>query len=307
MMAVAALLLPSILSALVHPPAIRAPAVRVPPLCMLDAAPAPPPALDQHAQRVAKALSASEVERAAYRRGSNRVPNGASASARPDLSRLRAVLSVSRDDATITAEPGVTMEELVAAALPLGLLPKVVPEFRGITVGGAIIGGAMESSSFVHGMFHDTVSSCELCLPNGTVAVASRSVNADLLAALGGSYGTLASLTAATIECVRLPTRSTTAVRVTFEWYADVAEGVAALNAMARARSCSDGRRIDFLDGVALPDGGVLVCIGRLVDDDAEYPVETWSVGGPGDEFYFEKLWTCEAASRRVEALTMRR
>ena len=290
MMAVAALLLPSILSALVHPPAVRMPHVRVPPLCMLDTAPAPPAALDQHAQRVAKALSASEVERAAYRRGSNRVPNGASASARPDLSRLRAILSVSRDDATITAEPGVTMEELVAAALPLGLLPKVVPEFRGITVGGAIIGGAMESSSFAHGMFHDTVSSCELCLPNGTVAVASHSVNADLLAALGGSYGTLASLTAATIECVRLPTRSTAAVRVTFEWYADVAEGVAALNAMARARSCSDGRRIDFLDGVALPDGGVLVCIGRLVDDDAESPVETWSVGGPGDEFYFEKL-----------------
>ena len=118
MMAVAALLLPSILSALVHPPAVR-----VPPLRMLDTAPAPPAALDQHAQRVAKALSASEVERAAYRRGSNRVPNGASASARPDLSRLRAILSVSRDDATITAEPGVTMEELVAAALPHGLLP----------------------------------------------------------------------------------------------------------------------------------------------------------------------------------------
>ena len=49
-----------------------------------------------------------------------------------------------------------------------GLVPKVVPEFRKITVGGALMGGAMESSSFAHGTFGDTISACELLLSNGT-------------------------------------------------------------------------------------------------------------------------------------------
>jgi delta24-sterol reductase len=255
---------------------------------------------EPHAQRLAAAIQAGPV-RSIYRRGSNRVPNGAPATARPDLSLLREVLSISSDHATITAEPGVTMEALVAAALPHGLMPKVVPEFRRITVGGAIMGGAMESGSFAHGMFHDTVASCELLLPNGTVVVASRTVHADILAALGGSYGSLATLTAATIECVRLPTRHLCPPRValTFHWHADVADGVATLSAMAHARTFADGRRVDFLDGVALPTGstagGVLVCAGCAVDDegaadDDGAPPEVWSVGAAGDAFYYEKL-----------------
>ena len=277
--------------------------------------------LAEHTQRLDTALSAQSSVRHSYRRGSNRVPNGATApSARPDLSALREVLFCSVEEATITVEPGVTMEELVAAALPRGLLPKVVPEFCRITVGGAIMGGAMESSSFAHGLFHETVSSCELRLPNGTVVTASRSVNPELLAALGGSYGTLASLTAATIECARLPTRGARPPRaaLTFEWHADVAEGVAAVSAMALTRA-RHGVSIDFLDAVALPpssgpvgarddSGGVLVCTACLVDDGAaadgvadgvEDRMEEWSVDAAGDEFFYEKLLDCR---RRLAA-----
>lgn len=262
-------------------------------------------ALTEHAQRLATALD-SPPDRSKYRRGSNRVPNGAPASVRPNLSILREVLFASPEEATITVEPGVTMEELVAASMAHGLLPKVVPEFRRITVGGAIMGGAMESSSFLHGMFHDTIKSCELLLPNGTIVVASRSVNADLLAGVGGSYGTLASLTLATVECVRLPTGGTASpprAALTLEWHTDVDEGVAALSAMAHAHTRPDGRCIDFLDAAALPKiassstdgsiGGVLVCTACLVDEGGaadEAPTEAWSVGEAGDAFYFEKL-----------------
>ena len=207
----------------------------------------------EHAQRLAAALSQAPV-RSAYRRGSNRVPNGAPTSERPDLSLLNQVLAISHDKATVTAEPRVTMEQLVSATLPHGLAPKVVPEFRHITVGGAIMGGAMESGSFMHGMFHDTVYSCELLYPNGSVAFVSRTDQPDLLAALGGSYGTLATVTAATIECVRLPIGAgPPRIELNLEWHADVAEGVEALSAIARARAHPCGRRIDFLDAVALP------------------------------------------------------
>ena len=267
----------------------------------------------EHAQRLAAALRKAPI-RGSYRRGSNRVPNGSPVTTKPDLSSLDQVLDVSIDDATVLAEPGVTMEQLVAATLPRGLAPKVVPEFRDITVGGAINGGAMESGSFAHGMFHDTVCKCELLFPNGTVATVSRSQQSELLAAIGGSYGSLATLTAAMIECVRLPACGVRPPRVAlrFEWHDDASAGVAALSALARTglHAPGGGARVDFLDGVALPavgdgpggggggSGGVLVCAARLLEEgetarDDEGPgEEVWAVDEAGSEFYYERLLT---------------
>lgn len=42
--------------------------------------------------------------------------------------------------AVVDVQAMISMEELVDALLPLNLLPLVVPEFKGITVGGSIQG-----------------------------------------------------------------------------------------------------------------------------------------------------------------------
>lgn len=49
---------------------------------------------------------------------------------------------------TVLAEPNVPMDSLLEACLQHGLLPPVVMEFPGITVGGGFAGTAGESSSF---------------------------------------------------------------------------------------------------------------------------------------------------------------
>ena len=59
-----------------------------------------------------------------------------------DVSHLSQVLSVSRANKTAVVEPNVPMDAFVDATLKKGLLPPVVTEFPGITVGGAIQGGA---------------------------------------------------------------------------------------------------------------------------------------------------------------------
>jgi hypothetical protein len=46
-----------------------------------------------------------------------------------------------------------SMEQMVDALLPLGLMPAVVPEFKGITIGGSLQGLAAESTSFKYGIF----------------------------------------------------------------------------------------------------------------------------------------------------------
>jgi FAD/FMN-containing dehydrogenase len=50
------------------------------------------------------------------------------------------------------------MDALVAATKAHGLVPLVVPEFPGITTGGAFSGTSGESSSFREGFFDHTIN-----------------------------------------------------------------------------------------------------------------------------------------------------
>ena len=119
-----------------------------------------------------------------------------------DLSSLSAICAVDTQAKIVLAEPKVTMEALTKATLPYNLIPAVVPEFRHITVGGAIMGAALESSSHREGQFNDTCLWVELLLATGEIIHASPSENSDLFWALPGSFGTLALITLAAIRLV---------------------------------------------------------------------------------------------------------
>lgn len=97
-----------------------------------------------------------------------------------DISSLNNVLSVNTSTRRCLVEPNVPMDALVAATLPHGLVPPVVPEFPGITVGGAVAGTAGESSSFRHGFFDKSIAWAEVILADGEVVVASKDQNEDL-------------------------------------------------------------------------------------------------------------------------------
>src|SRR5438876_1197063 len=72
-----------------------------------------------------------------------------------DVSSLREILSIDVTNRLCTAEPGVTFAEVTRATLAHGLIPMVVPELEGITLGGAVAGCSVESMSFRWGGFHD--------------------------------------------------------------------------------------------------------------------------------------------------------
>ena len=59
-----------------------------------------------------------------------------------------------------------TYEDLVAATLPYGLSPLVVPQLKTITLGGAVTGLGIESTSFRNGLPHESV--LELDILTGT-------------------------------------------------------------------------------------------------------------------------------------------
>ncbi len=75
-----------------------------------------------------------------------------------DVSGLAGVLEVDPVTRTAQVQGMCTYEDLVDATLAHGLVPTVVPQLRTITLGGAVTGLGIESTSFRHGLPHDHVA-----------------------------------------------------------------------------------------------------------------------------------------------------
>ncbi|CCG84538.1 protein of unknown function [Taphrina deformans PYCC 5710] len=115
-----------------------------------------------------------------------------------DVAKLDSILVIEAENQTVTVQAGVSFETLCAATLEYGLLPVVVPEFKRITVGGAIQGIGIESSSWKNGAVDEGVIEATLILGDGTI-VSSEEVP-DLWSHVPGSNGSLALVVAATLR-----------------------------------------------------------------------------------------------------------
>jgi FAD/FMN-containing dehydrogenase len=102
------------------------------------------------------------------------------------------VIHVDTENLIIEVEGMTTYEELVREALKYGVIPTVVPELKTITIGGAVTGVGIESSSFRYGLVHETIMEMEVLLGNGTLALCTpTNKHKDLFFGFPNSYGTL--------------------------------------------------------------------------------------------------------------------
>jgi FAD/FMN-containing dehydrogenase len=123
------------------------------------------------------------------KRTSNLFRPRAEVSARLDVSAFSGVLEVGDGFAEVLGMT--TYEDLVAATLPTGQMPLVVPQLKTITLGGAVTGLGIESSSFRNGTPHESVVEMDVLTGDGRIVTCSRSQNADLFYGFPNSYGTL--------------------------------------------------------------------------------------------------------------------
>ena len=118
-----------------------------------------------------------------------------------DVSAFSRVLHV--DPASRTAVVGgmTTYEDLADATLAHGLMPFVVPQLKTITLGGAVTGLGIESTSLRLGMPHESVLAMEILTGDGQVVTATAdNEHADLFRGFPNSYGTLGYALSLTIE-----------------------------------------------------------------------------------------------------------
>src|SRR3954468_20662445 len=109
-----------------------------------------------------------------------------------DADGFSGVLSVDVERRTADVGGMTTYEDLVDATLPFGLMPLVVPQLKTITLGGAVTGLGIESTSFRNGMPHESVSEMDILTGDGRVVTARpEGEHRDLYYGFPNSYGTL--------------------------------------------------------------------------------------------------------------------
>jgi len=175
-----------------------------------------------------------------------------------DTSRLNHVLSIDRDAKFALVEPNVPMDALVDATLRYGLIPPVVMEFPGITVGGGFSGTAGESSSFRWGFFDRTIDSIDIILANGELhRNVSRTHMPDLFFGAASSFGTLGVITLLRVQLIEAKTY----VDVTYHRIGSIEEAV------AKIEEATEDESNDYLDGIMFAKNLGVICTGRLSNE----------------------------------------
>ena len=180
-----------------------------------------------------------------------------------DVSAFSGVLEVDPVSRTADVLGMTTYEDLVDATLRFGLMPLVVPELKTITLGGAVTGLGIESTSFRNGCPHESVVDFDVLTGDGRVVTVTRDgPHADLFTGFPNSYGTLGYALRLRIELE--PVKPFVAL----EHYphltnADVAVTIDEIAKTGEHR----GRRVDFLDGVVFSRDRVIVTVGRFVNE----------------------------------------
>ncbi|MCV7168822.1 FAD-binding oxidoreductase [Mycobacterium manitobense] len=162
-----------------------------------------------------------------------------------DTSGLTGVIAVDPDRRTADVAGMCTYENLVAATLPYGLSPLVVPQLKTITLGGAVTGLGIESASFRNGLPHESVLEMDILTGTGEVLTATPDQHADLFRTFPNSYGTLGYTVRLKIELE--PVKPFVALcHLRFDSLDDL---VATMDRIV-ATGGLDGDPVDYLDGV---------------------------------------------------------
>jgi len=183
-----------------------------------------------------------------------------------DVRGLNQILSIDVGGKTCTAEPGVTFVDLVRETLKHGLIPRLVPELKTITLGGAVSGCSVESMSFKYGGFHDSCLEYEVLSASGEIISCSPEQNSEIFHMIHGSYGTLGILTKLKFKFIE----AKPFVKMEYRSYPDFASFSAAM-----LKHCKD-QDLEMMDAIVHSPEQNVLCIASMVDKAPYVSTYTW-------------------------------
>jgi len=203
-----------------------------------------------------------------------------------DVSGLRGVIAVDAAHLTADVQGMCTYEDLVDATLAHGLMPLVVPQLRTITLGGAVTGLGIESTSFRNGLPHESVLEMDVLTGDGEITTVAP-VD-ELFDAFPNSYGSLGYTTRLRIALEPAPAY----VALTHLRFTDTAALEEAITEIVATRA-HQGQRVDGLDGVAFQPGEYVLTLARWTDEP-----------GPTSDYTGQQVFYRSLQQRNTDRLT---
>jgi FAD/FMN-containing dehydrogenase len=208
-----------------------------------------------------------------------------------DVAAFDGVIEIDAGARTADVSGMTTYEHLVDATLPHGLMPLVVPELKTITLGGAVTGLGIESSSWRNGMPHESMLELDVLTGAGQVVTARPDgEHADLFAGFPNSYGTLGYALRIKIELQ--PVRPW--VHLRHLRFGHIDELVAALERICTAGR-HDGEEVAFVDGTVFGPDECYLTLGSWTDDP-----------GPRSDYTGQQIYYHSIRTRTEDWLTTR-
>lgn len=174
-----------------------------------------------------------------------------------DVRQFDAVLDVNAEQGWVEVEGMTPYVKLVDAMLEHGVMPRVVPQLKSITIGGAVSGIGIESTSFRQGLVHETVLEMDVLTGNGEVVTCTpQNEHHALFHALPNSYGTLGYVLR--LKALTLPVKPYVALQHIH--HRDAAAYFSQIETLCRGDA-------GFIDGVAFAPDELYITVGRFTDD----------------------------------------
>ncbi|GAA3947513.1 FAD-binding oxidoreductase [Gordonia caeni] len=212
-----------------------------------------------------------------------------------DVSGLDRVISVDAVNRTAQVAGMCTYEDLVATTLQYGLVPLVVPQLKTITLGGAVTGLGIESTSFRNGLPHESVREMQILTGTGDLVIARPdNENADLYFAFPNSYGTLGYSVRLEIDLEPVPPF----VELRHVRFTSIEDLQAAMIDIVEQREYR-GERVDYLDGVVFSRDECYLVLGRQTDEPG--PVSDYT----GMDVFYRSIQHEPSAEPKRDRLTI--
>jgi len=196
------------------------------------------------------------------------------------------VLAVDAQAGWVDTEGMITYEELTRECLAHGVMPAVVPQLKTITLGGAVAGVGIESSSHRYGLVHDTMLELDVLLGDGRVVTCTATnEHSDLFFGFPNSYGTLGYALRVKAKAVRVKPY----VHLQHLGFSSAGKYFEALGEQLRSGAS------DFVDGTVFEPRRMFITLGRFTDS-APYT----------SDYTFEKIYYRSIGERAEDFLTVK-
>lgn len=202
---------------------------------------------------------------------------------------LDGVIDIDPSAGTVDVQGMCTYERLLDVTLAHGMMPLVVPQLKTITVGGAVTGLGVESSSLRSGLPHESVLEMDVLTGLGEIVTASAESHPDLFDAFPNSYGSLGYALRLRIR-IEPVSRYVELRHVRFTGFDEL---IASVDAVADTGTW-DGEVVDFIDGVVFAPHECYLTMGR------------WSSNGRPSDYTGQQIYYQSIRGRTHDCLAVR-